>query len=78
LPEPSTGAVPNIVAPSLKVTVPPGVPLPQPFTATAAVKVTAWPKLLGLMELTSVVLVASLFTPWGADPDEALKSASPL
>jgi len=43
--------VPSVVAPSLKVTVP-----VAPLPVTVAVKVTDWPKLLGLAEeLTEVV-----------------------
>ena len=37
--------VPRVVEPSLKVTVPVGVPAPE---LTVAVKVTAWPKTEGL------------------------------
>src|SRR2546427_8066655 len=36
--------VPIGVAPSLKVTVPVGVPVPGALAVTVAVKVTAWPK----------------------------------
>jgi hypothetical protein len=37
---PESDAVPRVVAPSLNVTVPVGVPLPGALTATLAVKVT--------------------------------------
>lgn len=40
---PAQGPVPWVVAPSLKVPVPAGVPLPA-CGATEAVKVTGWPK----------------------------------
>ncbi len=35
--------VPRVCAPSVKVTVPPGVPEPAPLTATVAVKLTVCP-----------------------------------
>ena len=54
--------VPSAVAPSLKVTVPPGVPAPGLFADTVAVKVTDWPKSDGLADETTAVVVASLFT----------------
>src|SRR5215467_1784966 len=49
------GTAPITVAPSLKVTVPVGVPT---LLVTVAVKVTACPTLLGLSDDTSVVPVA--------------------
>ena len=49
-------AVPITVAPSLKETVPLGVPA---LLVTVAVKVTACPTLLGLTEDASVVVVAA-------------------
>ena len=36
-------AVPSVTSPSLKVTVPEGLPLPGAVTPTVAVNVTAWP-----------------------------------
>src|SRR5262249_22286940 len=47
--------VPSTVAPSLKVTVPVGE-----APVTVAVKVTGWPKLLGLAEEVMVVVVAAV------------------
>ena len=50
--------LPNAVAPSLKVTVPAGVP---PVDETVAVKVTVWPKVEGFaLEVTAVVVAAGL------------------
>src|ERR1051326_8909507 len=54
-PEPLTVPVPRVLVPSLKVTV-----LPDGMarsSVTVAVKVTVWPKTLGLGELESVVVV---------------------
>ena len=42
--------VPKVVAPSLKVTVPEGVPTPGETAATVAVKMTGWPDTEGLGE----------------------------
>jgi hypothetical protein len=52
-------AVPIKVAPSLNVTVPVGVPV---ALVTEAVKVTAWPTLLGLTEDASAVVVGTWLT----------------
>jgi len=49
--------VPNVVAPSLNVTVPNGVPEPGDTAATVAVNVTDWPKTEGLVEEVKVVVV---------------------
>ena len=43
--------------PSLKVTVPVGVPLPGEVTLTVAVKVTDWPDTDGFAEDATVVVV---------------------
>ncbi len=51
--------VPSVVAPSLKVTVPVGVP---PAPVTVAVKVTDWPKVEGLADEPSAVVVSALAT----------------
>jgi hypothetical protein len=59
---PISGLEPKEVAPSFKVTVPVGVPLPGATTATVAVNVTAWPKCDGFGEEVSVVVVADLLT----------------
>ena len=54
-PVPSRVEVPKVVLPSLKVTVPVGVP---PLEVTAAVKVTDWLNTEGLAEELTVVVVA--------------------
>ena len=41
---PLSAPVPRVVAPSEKVTVPVGVPLPGALALTVSVKVTAWPE----------------------------------
>jgi hypothetical protein len=50
---------PIVVAPSLKFTVPPGVPAPGAITATVAVNVTDCPKTDGFALELSVVVVES-------------------
>ena len=50
--------VPSVVAPSLKVTDPVGVPAPGLDTVTVAVNVTAWPKTVGLTGLTTVAVLS--------------------
>jgi hypothetical protein len=70
--------VPNVVVPSLNVTVPVGVPLPGAVAATVAVNVTACPKTDGFTDEVTDVLVAALFTVWVSVVDVlALKLASP-
>jgi hypothetical protein len=54
-------AIPRVVVPSLKRTAPVGLPL-LPCVVTVALKVTLWPRALGLGELVSIVTVAALFT----------------
>ena len=54
--------VPSVVVPSLKVTVPVGVPAPGGFTLTVAVNVTDWPKTDGLTEEATVVVVGAWVT----------------
>jgi len=63
-PEAFVVAVPNIVAPSLNVTVSPAgiVPTPGELTVTVAVKVTDWPNTEGLGEDDSAVVVPAGFT----------------
>src|SRR6516225_2746819 len=71
----------SVVAPSVKVTVPPGVPTPGATAATVAVKVTLWPNRDGLGEELTVVLLEALFTTWGlaeSFPVELVKLLSPL
>ena len=48
----------------MKVTEPVGVPLPGAAALTVAVKVTDWPKTVGLAEAVTTVLVPSCFTVW--------------
>ena len=54
--------VPSVLLPSLKVTVPGGLPEPGILAVTVAVKVTDWPDLEGLSEETTIVVVSALFT----------------
>ena len=56
--------MPSLVEPSMKVTVPVGVPLPGAVAVTVAVKVTDWPKTDGLAEEVTTVLVPSWLTVW--------------
>jgi hypothetical protein len=55
----------RVVAPSVKVTVPPGVPVPGATAAAVAVMVTVWPTFEGLGAELTVVLLEALFTTWG-------------
>src|SRR5262249_59299478 len=55
---PESVPVPNVVAPSLKVTVPVGVPAPGAVALTVAVKVTPWPDTEGLSEEVTAVVSA--------------------
>src|SRR5207247_3581011 len=61
-PEPSRVPVPRMVEPSLKVTVPVGVPAPGLFAVTVAVNVTACPDSDGLAEELTTVAVLAFFT----------------
>ena len=54
--------VASVVAPSLNVTVPVGVPVPGETTDTVEVNVTDAPKQAGLSEETSATLVSALLT----------------
>ena len=54
-PEASIAELPMVVAPSLKVTMPLGIPEPLEGDTVAA-KVTCWPKLLGFGEDVTVVV----------------------
>src|SRR5881628_35048 len=56
--------VPSVVAPSLNVTVPVGVPAPGAAAATVAVNVTAWPNTDGLGAAAMSVALPALFTVW--------------
>src|SRR6516164_8914688 len=55
----------SVVAPSVKVTVPVGVPVPGATATTVAVKVPVWANTDGLGEELTVVLLEALFTTWG-------------
>ena len=59
---PDNVPVPSVVAPSRKVTVPDGLPAPGATTATVAVKVTLCPKVDGLSDEATVVVVLALLT----------------
>ena len=56
--------VPSVVAPSLNVTVPVGVPLPGATTATVAVNVTDCPKTDGFADEITIVVVLGMLTVW--------------
>ena len=56
-PDPFSAPVPNVPAPSLKVTVPVGVP--AKVLVTVAVKVTDWPRVDGFKDETTAVLVVA-------------------
>src|SRR5437868_11647148 len=62
--------VPKVAAPSLKVTVPVGVPEPGALAVTVAVNVTDWPKTdgAGAVEDTTVVVVDVRSTSWFVVP----------
>jgi hypothetical protein len=71
--------VPSVVAPSLKVTMPLGVPAPGEVTLTVAVNVTDCPKTDGVPEEATVVVVAALLTVWvRAELALPVKLTSPL
>jgi len=59
-PELSRGAVPRVALPSVKLTLPLGIPLP-PAAVTDTLREILWPKELGFGVLTSTVVVALLF-----------------
>ena len=80
-PATSATALQSVVAPSLNVTVPLGVPAPGPTAATVAVKVSGWPKTdgSGPVVRATVVVELALFTVCVSAPLVAvLKLASPL
>ena len=67
------------VPPSLKTTVPVGVPVPGAVAVTVAVKVTDWPKTEGLAdEVTAVVGLDLLTVCVSVDELLTLKLPSPL
>jgi hypothetical protein len=61
---PERVALPRLVVPSWKVTVPVGTPLPGATTLTVALRVTTWPKTEGFGVAASAVAVEALFTVW--------------
>ncbi len=61
-PLPLSVALPSVITPSLKVTVPVGNPKPGTLDVTIAVKVTFSPKTDGSESEETVVVVASLLT----------------
>src|SRR5712692_2787565 len=73
-PEAFVVPVPNVVAPSLNVTVSPLATLPVPgeLTVTVAVNVTDWPKTDGLTEDASAVVVLAGFTTCGKAGEDVL------
>src|SRR5260370_33319939 len=80
LPVLSRTTEPSEEEPSVKITVPAGVPAPPPDAVTAAVNVMGCPKTLGFTELERVVMVALWFTtcvtPPAPEADEGGKLSS--
>src|ERR1700694_1155565 len=73
----SRAVTPSAAVPSLKLIVPVGIP-PLPWAVTAALKVTDWPKELGLGDAERVVVIGALLTAWETVADvEPEKLASP-
>ena len=71
-------AVPSVVAPSRKVTVPVGVPDPGAAALTVAVNVTLCPMTVGFCDELTFVEVEAVFTVWLMAADVlALKLLSP-
>ena len=68
VPDVSSAAEPSTAAPSRKVTVPLGLPLPAPVALTAAEKVIAAPEVAGFAEEESVVLVSAWVTTSEREP----------
>ena len=77
-PPPFNVPLPTTLAPSMKVTVPTGVPAPGLDEVTVAVKVTDWPNVLGFVELVSVVVVLAWLTVCVTLPVLCANSESPL
>ncbi len=63
-PDPFKVPVPSVAAPSLKVTVPVGVPEPGATAATVAMNVTDWLNTEGFADEVSAVVVLPWFTVW--------------
>jgi len=71
--------VPNVFVPSLKVTVPVGVPTPGETALTVAVNVTDWPDTDGFTEEATAVALLAWFTVCvRVDEVLAMKLPSPL
>ena len=71
-------AVPRLVSPSKKVTVPVGAPDPGAVAVTVAVATTGWPKTLGFGEAFIATVATSRFTICvSGDEVFALKLVSP-
>src|ERR1700694_3219125 len=73
-----TAPVRKMVAPSLNVIVPLGVPAPGAFTLTVAENVSACPTLGVPLSVGVLTLVAALFTANASAPVDPAKFASPL
>ena len=71
-------ATPRVVKPSLKPTRPVSVPAPGLSGVTVAVNVTAWPKVEGLAEELSVIVVLTGLTVCVSAVVLALNLVSPL
>ena len=70
--------VPKVAAPSLNVTVPPGIPLPGATGLTVAVNVTGWPDTDGVTEEPTATVVPAALTVWlSAEEVLELKLVSP-
>jgi hypothetical protein len=66
-PAPSSEAFPKVVAPSWKVTVPAGTPVPGGVAVTAAINVTVGLSVAGLADELTAVLVAAVLTTSAAE-----------
>ena len=77
-PLPLRVAVPKVVEPLWKETVPVGVPEPGALELTVAVKVTDWPKTVKAPDEPMVVVVPSVVTVWVKTAEVLVKKfASP-
>jgi hypothetical protein len=72
-----TVPVPSVVAPSMNVTEPDGLPAPGATGDTVAVKVTDWPNTDGLADEVSVVVVEAWLTTKVKVPLDPLRLALP-
>src|ERR1700760_975675 len=72
--------LPMLAAPSLKVTLPVGVPAPGLVTLMVAVKVTVWPNTVGVPLVASATVVFAFATTWLTEGEgaDARKLPSPL